>query len=96
MYQTITKSDFRNAFHYMGRDNQFSYEALDLLFDYLDYADYELDVIAICCDFNEADIDEINDNFGQEFQDLDEAEAWLAQQTLVVGNTGDAVIYSEF
>ena len=52
MIQTITKSDFTTAFHKMGRGNNFTYEGLIALYDYLeDYEDstgqqIELDVIA--------------------------------------------------
>lgn len=57
MKQTINKSDFRDAFHRMGRDKQFSYDALGALFDYYEEIDeeMELDVIAICCDWCEYD-----------------------------------------
>lgn len=59
MIQTITLSDFRDAFRRMGRTDQFSYEALKIIFDYIE--DYErdtgeqveLDPIAICCDWGE-------------------------------------------
>jgi hypothetical protein len=59
MKQTITKSDFRDAFKKMGRDSNFSYDGLGALFDYLELLEtetreeLELDVIAICCDFSE-------------------------------------------
>lgn len=58
IYQTINNaSQFRDAFHQAGRGNQFSYEALGLIFDYLEDcgSDVELDVIAICCEFVEED-----------------------------------------
>jgi len=55
MYKNINEYDFRQAFHNMGRGDQFSYNALTALFDYYDNADnnVELDVIAICCDWME-------------------------------------------
>ena len=59
MIQTITLSDFRTAFHNMGRKDQFSYEGLELIFDYIQEYEQEtgeqieLDVIAICCDWAE-------------------------------------------
>lgn len=56
MIQTINVSDFRAAFHSMGRKDQFSYEGLGALFDYLEDFDgggYDLDVIALCCDYSE-------------------------------------------
>ncbi len=59
MKQTINVNDFRDAFTEYGRNDNFSYDGLRALFDYLE--DYEedtgeeldLDVIALCCDFTE-------------------------------------------
>ena len=55
MKETVYLSDFRDAFNRMDRGNQFSYEALELIYDYLEEIDpdSELDVIAVCCDFDE-------------------------------------------
>ena len=48
MIQTVNNSDFHNAFNSMDRGNQFSYEALNLIYEYLEELDpnMELDVIA--------------------------------------------------
>ena len=56
MYQRVTFSDFRQAFH--NHDRQFSHEGLKALFDYLeeqeqDTGEIELDVIALCCNYVE-------------------------------------------
>lgn len=64
--QTIDNaSQFRDQFHKAGRGEQFSYEGLGLLFDYLDDMgeDVELDVIGICCEFAEMTLDEVIDNY---------------------------------
>lgn len=59
MKSTITKSDFTAAFHNMGRGNQFTHKGLCELYDFLTELEdqtgdeQELDVIALCCDFNE-------------------------------------------
>ena len=59
MKQTVTLSSFRDAFFRCNRGEQFSYEALGLIFDYIeDYEndtgeEVELDVISICCDWAE-------------------------------------------
>ena len=65
MIQTINLHQFRDAFQRMDRGNQFSYEGLELLYDYLEECDesMELDVIAICCDFSECSIDEFLDSY---------------------------------
>lgn len=57
---TVTSNDFHNAFKAM-RPDQFSYDALEGLFNFFEEMSedtgtpYELDVIAICCEFTEYD-----------------------------------------
>lgn len=59
-------SQFRDRFEQCGRGNQFSYEALGLLFDYFEEIDpdYDLDVIAICCEYSEDSAAQIADWYG--------------------------------
>jgi len=73
MKQTINVYDFRDAFHRMGRKDQFSYEGLGALYEYLEECDpdMELDVIAICCDFTQCSLDEFLDSYGVD-ADIDE------------------------
>lgn len=50
---------FENEFHACGRQDQFSREALRILFNYLEQCEedtgesIELDVVALCCDYTE-------------------------------------------
>jgi hypothetical protein len=67
---TIDQNDFRQAFIAYGRGDQFSYEGLNALFDYLEELSedigesIELDVIALCCEFSEyADLEEIKGEY---------------------------------
>ncbi len=58
MFQRVNFSDFWQAFHNHDRGNQFSYEGLKALFDFLEEqeretGEMELDVIALCCDYVE-------------------------------------------
>lgn len=75
MKATITKSDFTTAFHNAGRGNQFSHNGLCELYDFLvelendTDSEFELDVIALCCDFTESDIDEIANDCGIDLSD---------------------------
>jgi len=61
MKTTVNSSQFHDAFHRVGRGNQFSYEALDILFSYLEQLEedtgqeIELDVISFCCEYSESD-----------------------------------------
>ena len=66
IYKTIGIYDFRLAFAAYNRADQFSYEGLDALFEWLDElsadtdTSYELDVIGLCCEFTEySDLAEI-------------------------------------
>ena len=59
MKQPIDVYGFRRAFERTDRKDQFSYEGLEALFNWLEQyeedigEEMELDVIAICCDFSE-------------------------------------------
>lgn len=87
MIKTINKSDFTTAFHRAGRGDNFTYEGLIALYDYLEeYEDstgqqIELDVIAICCDFNEyEDLAEFQEDYGDDYQTMEDIE----YQTVVI------------
>ena len=89
MIQTITKSDFTTAFHKAGRGDNFTYEGLIALYDYLE--EYEdstgeqigLDVIAICCDFNEyEDLAEFQEDYGEDYQTIEQIEH--ATQVIII------------
>ena len=79
MKQTINSHDFIDAFRQHDRMDNFSYEGLHALFDYLeDYEDacgqeIELDVIAFCCEFTEyTNLEEFQSNYGKEdYPDMD-------------------------
>ena len=55
MKTTVSVYDFRDAFIRIGRKEQFSYEALGLIYDWIEEndPDSELDVVAVCCEFDE-------------------------------------------
>jgi len=109
MKQSVSKYDFERAFSDCGRQDQFSYEALGLLYDFFEDLDEqcdtetELDVIAICCDFYEADIDDIASDYNITLdEDLEEDEReetvleYLNDNTMVVGQTSGTIVYQAF
>jgi hypothetical protein len=106
MYQTINKSQFRDAFKAMGRADQFSYDALGLLFDYFEENEFnlELDVIAICCGYSEDEPRHIADQYDIDTRGMDDGQVldavleYLNAYTYLVGVTdAGAVVYnSEF
>jgi hypothetical protein len=70
MFIKITKNMFIDAFHNMGRGNQFSHGALCALFNYMEETEdncgeeVELDVVALCCEFTEySDLEEFNEAY---------------------------------
>ena len=93
MHITINNaSQFRDQFHRAGRGDQFSYEALGLLFDYLEECipDYDLDVIALCCDYTEATPADITRDYSIEFSSIEEGDTMgeLAQVVLYLNAEG--------
>jgi hypothetical protein len=97
MKQTITASNFRDAFKNMGRADQFSYDGLTTLFEHLEGfeectgQEIELDVIALCCDFTEFD-DEKELLKQCELDSLDEVE----EHTLLLRVPGGSYIIENF
>lgn len=73
---TVDEGIFCDRFVSMGRGEQFSREALGLLFDYYEGVDrdMELDVIGICCDWTEYEnMEEIKKEHNVE--DIDDLES---------------------
>ena len=73
---------FRDAFHNAGRSTQFSYEGLELLFNYLEEvdSDYELDVVALCCDYSEDSVATIARDYSIDLNDADPEDDDYADQ----------------
>jgi len=77
MKTTVSRYDFERAFADADRKENFSYEGLSVLFDYLeDYEEQtgeelELDVIALCCDYSEDTTEAIARNYSIDLSHLD-------------------------
>ena len=86
MKEYVTESTFIDAFKQSDtRKNQFSYEGLQALFEYLEeYEDstgeeMEFDMIGICCDFTEYDsLKEYNDDYSKECKEIEEIADYTA------------------
>jgi hypothetical protein len=102
---------FQNEFKAHGRGNQFSYDGLKLLFDYLEEIDSasELDVIGLCCDYSEETPVDIARNYSIDLNDADPEDddyaeqcaaavlAHLEDSTSVVGVTSSgSIVYLVF
>jgi hypothetical protein len=74
IYIELNFHRFQDAFSDMNREDNFTYEALKELYDYYDNIgeDIELDVIAICCDWNELSEEECRKEYDlEEDEDVD-------------------------
>ena len=110
MKQTVDFADFVNAFRHAGRQHTFSYDGLRALFDYLEEVErgigeeFELDPIALCCDYAEDDADSIAEQYAIDLSDCadeDDKEevvgSYLEHHTEVVATLSNGVIvYRQF
>ena len=87
-------------FRECGREKHFSYEGFNALYDYLDeYSDemdkpFEVDVIALCCDFTEySGWEELYNNYSysynneeESWEDTDQEDfmEWVNERTIVI------------
>lgn len=109
--------DFCDAFRDMGRNESFSYEGKRALFDYLEAlsedigSTIELDVIALCCEYYENDIDTIISEYRididtDDFEGMDEDEIeesktdqvreYLEDNTTIIGDVPGGFVYACF
>ena len=78
MKQTINVFQFRDAFlQSLSYKNNFSYDGLTALFEYLEELEdstgqeMELDVVAICCDFQEMEsVEEFNEQYDEQCETM--------------------------
>lgn len=101
MYTRISKYDFMEAFRNMDMYDQFGYEALSALFDYIEDVEQDtgveidLDVVAICCDYTVSTLKEVRDEYDLD-EDVDVLE-YLMDNTVVVEELDDGrILYQNF
>lgn len=96
MIRRIGFCQFCDAFRDMGRNEQFTYEAKRALFDYLEDLgedigeEIELDVIALCCEWNEETLEYVLHNY-----DLESLEE-LEENTTVIELPNGSILYQKF
>ena len=106
MKTTVNKSEFIEAFRRYDRYDQFGYDALCSLFDYMEQLEsdageeIELDVIAICCEYSVDSVEDIASSHDIDIEDMDEDEArdavleYLNDNTTVIdGDCNDQILY---
>lgn len=111
MKQTVYFQDFVDAFRRFDRYEAFGYDGLRIIFDYLEQyeqdggEELELDVIAICCDYNmmhysdiardfQIDLDGLDDEIDQKQAVMD----YLCDNTTVLDSTDDGcnIVFANF
>lgn len=95
MYELVSKSGFRDAFKRYDREHHFSYDGLGALYDYLEDIEiaengYELDVVGLCCDYVEEEIEKALDNYS--LKSIEE----LEENTCVVWHDEERVLYVQY
>jgi hypothetical protein len=111
MKTTVSIYDFREAFKRAGRGDQFTYDALGIIYDYIEEyesetgEEIELDVIGICCEWSESTPEEIieayDTDINTEGMTEDEIAAavfeWLNDETIVASTTSAGnLVYVQF
>jgi hypothetical protein len=109
MIQTLRLSDFTNAFRNSDRKDQFSYEALMLIFDYIEEYErdtgeqIEFDMIGICCEWSEDTPENIARSYDIDLEGKSGAAAlmhvheYLNEETQVAGVTDqNTIVYVQF
>ena len=108
--ETVTETSFIDAFRRMDRLDGWTYDGLRALYSYLDDlsddtgAPIELDVIALCCEYDEhANAIEAAEEYGCEPDEDDDEEeddkeelalAWLREHTTVIEFDGGLIVQS--
>lgn len=108
MKTTVSRYDFERAFVDAGRKENFSYQGLALLFEYLEEyeestgEEIELDAIALCCEYLENYADDIINDYRIDVDGLDEEEKleavrdYLNENTQLIGETSSGFVYACF
>lgn len=93
--QTVDFSDFRQAFYTYNRQDNFSSAAQQELFEMLEDLseqtgeDWELDVIAICCDYQELSVEDFVREYSVDVDDEECSKEWAeAVESYLQDNAG--------
>ena len=102
MKTTVNFSDFVDGFTKLEfRKDQFSYDGLKLIFDYLesfeeDGDEIEFDPVGICCIYTEYTPHEFNSDYGANFKTLQEIEDYVSSRSDTVGLTENSIIIKNY
>ena len=108
--QTLTKHSFIDAFKQSSRKDQFSYEALESIFDYLEEYSLssgepvEFDPVGICCDFAECHYTDIARDYSVDLSECETDEERIETVRDFIENEtwtyvladGETIVYVQF
>lgn len=107
--QTLSKSSFIDAFEQSSRKDQFSYEALEAIFDYLEeYSDstgenVEFDIVGICCEWAEMTWQDVAMSYGVDLSQctddderMGEIESFLCDNTQFLELSSGVFVFQQF
>ena len=96
---TINMYEFERAFINMDRGEQFSYNGLKALYEYLEEyeedtgTEVELDVIALCCEYAEYDsLKEFQADYGEKYESIED----ISDATALIPIDNNSFIIQQF
>jgi hypothetical protein len=96
---TINMYEFERAFINMDRGEQFSYNGLKALFEYLEEyeegtgEEVELDVIAFCCEYAEYEtLKEFQADYGEKYESIED----ISNETTLITINDESFIVQRF
>ena len=99
MKQSVNMYQFERAFNNMDRGEQFSYDGLKALYEYLEEyeedtgTEVELDVIALCCEYAEYDsLKEFQADYGEKYESIEA----ISDATALIPIDDNAFIIQQF
>lgn len=112
MKNTVNFSQFCDAFRSCNRNENFSYDGKRVLFDFLEQWEgetgqpYELDVIALCCEYSEMTWEEVAAAYSIDLSDCDPEDEeekkeavkeYIQGETLYCGETpAGSLVFADF
>ena len=105
IYNELSFDDFVREFKEYGREDNFSIDGLEALYNYVhDFAEdmntpYELDVVALCCEYTEYSLEEAVSAFPDLLEGLDTVDEILDvlnYRTSAFKTDSDTIVVADF
>lgn len=107
MIKTVSLHDFRTEWALsQSRGKSFSYEGLEILYDFLEEVepDHDLDIVALDCAYAESDLEDLIRDYGyaldaepEEELTLEDFKDYIERESTVLGTTSQGtIVYVQF